>query len=99
MNVEDAPRKLLHEPRRKQPHVSRQAEQVNLVLLQHSHEFTIMFSPVLAFRRNDQRGEAETTGSFYPPCIRPIGNDYSDTSVGNLSGCDIPGNSFKIRTA
>ncbi len=33
MNVKDAPRKLLHEPRRKQPHVSRKTHQVNFVFL------------------------------------------------------------------
>src|ERR1700690_3977391 len=99
MNVEDASRELLHEPRRKQPHVSRKADQVNLMLPQCSHDFTIMLSPVLVFRWNYQRGEAETTGGFDPKRIGSIGNDDRNSSVGNTPSGNIPGDGFEVRTA
>ena len=42
MNIQDPLRELLHEPWREQAHVSSQADQIDLVLLQRSHDFAIM---------------------------------------------------------
>src|ERR1700680_4023623 len=99
MNVDDAPPALLHEQRREKPHVSRKADQVNLALLQRGHDFTIMLGPVLAFRRNDQRGEAETTSGLNAPGFGSIGNNDGDTSFGNTTCGNILGDGFEVRTA
>ena len=59
MNVKNAPGKLLHKPRREQPHISRKTDQINLVLPERSYDFTIMLGPVSILRRNYQRGQPE----------------------------------------
>src|SRR5205085_3643356 len=49
MNVQDALRKLLNEPRREQAHISGEANQVNVILLEHSNHFGIVLLTGLAF--------------------------------------------------
>src|SRR5580692_560089 len=70
MNVEDAPGKLLHEPRREQPHVSCQAHKVNLVLPQGAYDLTIVLVSVFAFGRKYQRGESEAASGLNPASVR-----------------------------
>ena len=55
MNIQNAPRKLLHEPGREQAHVSGQADQIDFVLLQRGDDFAIVLFARLALGRNDQR--------------------------------------------
>ncbi len=52
MNVEDAVGKLLHEPWREQPHVSRKADQIHLVFAESGHDFAIVILADLTFGRN-----------------------------------------------
>src|ERR1700690_823807 len=99
MNVEDAPWELLHEPWREQAHVSGKTDQINLVLLQRSHDFAIMLGPVSALRRNCQRGKAKTTSGFNPARIRPVRNDHGDPSAGNPPSGDVPGDGLEVRAA
>src|ERR1700686_2045926 len=99
MNVKNASWKLLHEPRREQPSVPRQADEVGVVLLQSSHNFTIVISPLLALRWNYQRSESQIVSSFQPRCVRPVRNDHRDAGVANSPIRHITGNRFKIGTA
>jgi hypothetical protein len=99
MNVKYAARKLLHKPRREQPHVSRKAHEINPVLLERGDDFTIMLSPVLILRRNHKRGEAQPTGSVNTSRILPIGNNNSDARIRNTPGRDIVCNGLEVRTA
>jgi hypothetical protein len=42
MDIENSTRKLLHEPRREQPHISGQADQIDVILLQRRHYLAVM---------------------------------------------------------
>ena len=55
MDIENPPRKLLHKPWRKQPHISGKANQIDIVLLQRRDNFAVMLFPRLALRWNHQR--------------------------------------------
>ena len=54
MDIQNPVRKLLHKPRRQQPHITRKADQLNAMLFQRGHNFTIVIFARLAFGRNDQ---------------------------------------------
>ena len=72
MDIENAPGKLLHEPRREQPHVSCQAHKVNLVLPQGAYDLTIVRVSVFAFGRNYQRGESEAASGLNPASVSSV---------------------------
>src|SRR5580658_7269086 len=52
MNVENPPRKLLHEPGRKQPHVSGKADEGYFMLPKRAYNFAVMLFPRPALRWN-----------------------------------------------
>src|SRR5580692_11427044 len=96
MNIQDAPWELLNEPGRQQPYVSGKANQINLMLLQSSHDFAIMLGPVFVLGWNYQRGEPKVTGRFNSARISAIRNDDPDTGVGNPTGGDVLRDSFEV---
>ena len=49
MDVEDALRKLLHEPGGEKPHIASQADEIDLVLLKRADYFSIVNLAVLPF--------------------------------------------------
>ena len=68
MDIQNAPRKLLHEPGREQAHISSQANEVDLVLLQGVYNFAIVFFALFALGRNNH---AVQTHSAWPISIPP----------------------------
>ena len=62
MNVQYLVRKLFYEPGRKQPHVSRKADEIDFVLLQRGYHFAVVIFTLLAFRWNDQCLKSTRTG-------------------------------------
>lgn len=49
MDIENPPRKLLHKPWRKQTHVPGKANQIDIMLLEHTDNFAVMLFRVLPF--------------------------------------------------
>ena len=99
MNVKNAPGKLLHKPRREQPHISRKTDQINFVFLQSSYYLTIMLGTIFGSGWNHQRGEPEPAGSLNTTCILSIGNNDGDACIGNTPSRDILGDGLEVRTA
>ena len=99
MDIQNPMRKLLHEPGRQQPHVSGEANQIYVVLLQRGDDFTIMFLARLALRWNDQRIQATLAGSYDSRRIRPIGDDYRNQRIRNAARIDAVSDSDEVRPA
>ena len=70
MDVQNPPRKLLHEPRRQQPHVSGQADQVYVFLFQSGDDFAVMLLARLALRRNHDCFQSALDGQSRSPARR-----------------------------
>jgi hypothetical protein len=85
MNVENPPRKLLHEPGREQPHVSSEAHQIYLVLLQRGNYFAVMFFPWLTLRRNHHDIESTLPCRSDAGRVRSIGDHNRDARRRNAS--------------
>src|ERR1700688_4793780 len=99
MDVENPPRKLLHEPWREQPHVPRQADQVHFVLLQSSDNFTIVFFARLTLRWNDQRLQSTLACSCDTRCIGVVRNYNGNARIRNAARVDAVCDSHKVRAA
>ena len=84
MNIQDASRKLLHEPGREQAHVSRQANQIDVVLLQGGYDFAIVLFALLAFGRDDHRSEAELARDLDSAGVGLVGDDDCDVGIGEF---------------
>ena len=91
--------KLLHEPGREQAHVSRQADQIDFVLLQRGDDFAIMLFARLALGWNDQGFESHALGDFEAAGLRLVGDDDGNAGVGNFARSDILGDGFEVRAA
>src|SRR5579864_7303040 len=99
MDIQNAPWKLLHEPGRKQPHVSCEADEVNFVLLKRRHDSTIVLLACQAFRRYRQRSQAQLLGGSYAARIRFVRDHDCDACPWNFSSSNIVGDRLKIRAA
>src|SRR6476646_6417112 len=85
MDIQNTPRKLLHEPGREQAHISSQANEVDLVLPQGVYNFAIVFFALFALGRNNHRGQTESAGRFNSAGVKFVGDDDGDASARNLS--------------
>ena len=85
MDIQNAPRKLLHEPGREQAHISSQANEVDLVLPQGGYNFAIVFFALFALGRNNHRGQTESAGRFNSAGVKFVGDDDGDAGARNLS--------------
>ncbi len=75
MDIENPLRKLLHEPGREQAHVSREANQIHIVLLEHGDDFAFVLFSRPALRRNHQSSQAALPCGSDARSIRIIGDD------------------------
>ena len=54
VNVQNAPRKLLHEPGREQTHVAGQADQIHITLVQRRNHFAVVFLTLFTLGGNQK---------------------------------------------
>src|SRR5580698_5698698 len=97
MNIQNSPRKLLHKPWRKQPHVSRETNQLNSMLLKRADNFAVMLLARQTFGRNHQRLQPALAGSRDPRRVGAIRNDYGNPCVRNSPRINTVGDSNEIR--
>ena len=81
MDIQNAVRKMLHKPRRQQPHIAREADQFDAVIFQRGHNFAVVLLARLALRRNDQRIQPALSRSRDPGCIGLVRNNHGDPRV------------------
>ena len=98
MNIHDAIRESAYEFRRKQAHVSGQADQIDLRLPERRHNFGIMLFADTAFGRNQLRVQSAPLCRLQPGSIRAVGDHYSDFRV-KPAGLDGIRNGLKIGAA
>src|SRR6185437_8853404 len=96
MDVENALGKLLHEPGGKQPHVSRQANEIDLVLAKHRDHLPVVCLALLAFGRHHDRGNSHPSRHVEPTGVRHIRYRDRNASVGDFAACDILCDDFKV---
>src|ERR1700756_3846371 len=99
MDIQNSMRKLLHEPRREQPHVSRETYQVDRVLLQRSDNFAVMLLARLAFGWNHQRIQSALARGRNSGGVGLIRDDDSDARIRNAACIDAVCNGDEIRSA
>src|SRR5579864_5553166 len=99
MNIQNALWKLLHKPRGQQPHISRETNQINAVLLESRDDFAIMFLAGLAFRGNHQSIQPALAGSRDSWRVRPVRDDNADPRIRNSPRRNTVRNGDKVRPA
>ena len=99
MDVENPLRKLLHEPRREQAHVSREADQIHIVLLERGDDFAVVFLSRLALRWNHQRIQAALPCRGDARCVRFVGDDNGNARVRDAARVDAVGDGDEVRAA
>src|SRR6266496_6339915 len=99
MNIQNALRELLHKPGRKQPHISRQADQINLVFFESGSHSLIVLLAAPALGSNRERRKPHAAGGFETSGLGPIGNDHRDPGIVDSSRSHIFGDGLKVRPA
>jgi len=99
MNIQNPLRKLLHEPGREQPHVSGQADEIDVVLREGGDDFAVVFFAGLAFGRNHQSIQPALTRDGNPRRIGPVRNDDCDARVRNAARINAVGDGDEVRPA
>src|SRR5262249_53562234 len=96
MNIENALTKSSDEFRGKQAHVSRQADQVHLMLAQTSNHLSIVLGSFHSLGLDHMRVETALLGRENPRDIGLVGNYNRDLRILNASGGDGVGDGKKI---
>ncbi len=99
VNIQNGLRKGLHEIGREQPHISRQAHQINLVFAQNGDDLTIISFAFQSPRRHDPSGNVRRFGALNTLRAFAIGNHDRDFGVGDAAGGDAIRQGCKIRAA
>src|SRR5580693_4908024 len=99
MNVKNLPRELLHKPGREQPHVSRQADQVHIMPLEHAHNFAVVLFPRPALRWNHHRIQSALPCRSDARSVRAIGDNNSNSRIRDAPHVDAVGDGHKVRPA
>src|SRR6267378_1962877 len=99
MYVENPCGKLLHKPRRKQSHVTGEADEIDFVLQERSYNFTVVLLARLAFRGNDKRVESSVAGGFKTGSIGAVRNDDGYAGIGYPARRNAVGDGHKIGPA
>ena len=81
------------------PHITRQADKINLMLAQSCDNFAIMRFPFFPFGRDHQRIEPALSCSLDALRIRSIRNYNRDASIRNATGGNVICNGNKVRPA
>ncbi len=99
MNIQNPPRELLHKPRREQPHVSRKADEIHIVLLERRDDFAVVLFSWLALRWNHERIQPALPRRGDARCVRFVGDDNGNSRVRDAARIDAVGDGDKIRAA
>src|SRR5581483_3940286 len=99
MEVQNLLWKLLHEPGRKQPHVSGKTDQFDSMALECGDNFAIMLLAGLAFGGNHQRFQPTLPRHRNSGSLCLVGDHDGDTRVWNASGRDAVGDGDEVRSA
>src|SRR5579862_3516363 len=99
MDVENAIVESSHELRREEPHISRQAYQVNALFLQGRNYQLIVGLALESLRRNYPCFDSQRASLFNSPRVFTVAQGDGDFSVGNASGCHVGSERFEIRAA
>ena len=91
--------KALHKIRRKQPHVSGQAHQIDLIFPQRRHHLAIVSFALQALGRNHPRRDSSRLRALNSLRALAIGDDDRDFRVGNAPGGNAVRQRLKIRAA
>src|SRR5712671_2997904 len=98
MNVKNALRKSADKARGQQPHVSRQADQVDFGRLQRGNDFRFVFFTRFLARRDDNSVEAAFLSYLDAMSIRQIG--YDDGNLSRKAAIrDVVSNGFEVGAA
>ena len=99
MDIQNPLRKLLHEPRRKQPHISGKADQVHPMLLQRGDDFAIVLLAWLALGRNHQRIQPALAGGRDSRRVGLVGDHNRDPRIRNAARINAVCDRDEIRPA
>ena len=92
-------RELPHEPGREQAHVTGEADEIDLVVEERSHNFAVVLLARLAFRRNDERVEAALAGGFDAGSVGAVRNHDRNAGIGYPASRNAVGDGHKVRAA
>src|ERR1035437_9819448 len=99
MDVENFRRKLLHEPGREQAHVTGEADEIDFVVQECSHNFAVVLLAGLTLRCNDERVEASMAGGFKTGSIRTVRNHDRNAGIGYPASRNAVGDGHKVGAA
>src|SRR5258708_36395177 len=99
MDVENFRRKLLHEPGRKQAHVTGEADEIDFAVQESRHNFAVVLLAWPAFRWNDERMESALAGGFQTGSIGTVRNHDSNAGGGDPARRNTVGDGHKIGSA
>ena len=95
MDIENPRWKLLHQPRREQPHVTGEAHEIDLMIQQSGRYCAVMlFAPGLPVYRHCL--DAASAGNFQAGSIGAVRNHDRNARIGNPSSRDAVGDGDKI---
>jgi hypothetical protein len=99
MNIQDTLRKALNKVWRQQAHITRQADQTNLVFAQNGDDLTVVGFTFKPSRREDLRRDPARVGALNSLRAFAIGDHDSDVRVWNAACGNAIRKGFKIRAA
>src|ERR1700733_2841320 len=99
MNIQYALRICRDEMRRKQPHITRQTDEIHFFLAQGSDHYPVVGLTLESFRRNNLRRDSAYSRFFDPRCAFAITQNNRNFSIANSSGVNTIGQRFEIRAA
>src|ERR1035441_9722738 len=76
MNIQNAIGKFANEARAEQPHETRQADQIHVVLVQFGDEHAVVHLAIQTFGWQADRGQPSRERRFQPARLRPVRDDH-----------------------
>jgi hypothetical protein len=99
MNIQDAMRELLYEPRREQAHVAREADEINFVFDEGGYDFAVVIFARLTLRWDDSRSKTSLSSGLNARSVSAIRNHDGNLGAGYPAGRNAVGNRHEVGAA
>ena len=99
MDVQNAVGEGLNEFTREQAHVSSEADEIDVMLVEAGDDFGVMLSALASAGLDGDGIEAERAGGVETGCVGLVGDDDGDLAAGEFAGVDVFGDGEEVGAA